>query len=109
LVVGSEYGRCKETKQRGFEDEARKGIRHSNAQSKNNQSVLAIIPGLDRMIPGVERLKERANKAGQQNERNRYSGRAGSHGFEYSPGPDDSEIGRSYLPISKSIPASDII
>lgn len=36
------------------------------------------------MIPCVERLKERANNAGQQDKCDGYSRRAGSHGFEYS-------------------------
>jgi hypothetical protein len=36
------------------------------------------------VIPCVERLKERANNARQQDKCDGYSRRAGSHGFEYS-------------------------
>jgi hypothetical protein len=55
-AVGSEYTLCNKAKQRGFEDEARKRIRHSHAQCKNNQGVLGIVPGLNRVIPVVKQL-----------------------------------------------------
>ena len=54
--MGSEYTLCNKTKQRGFEDEARKRIRHADAQRKNDQRVFAIVPGLYRVIPVVEHL-----------------------------------------------------
>jgi hypothetical protein len=54
---------CNKTNQRGFENEARKRIRHSHIQRKNNQSVFSIVPGLNRVIPVVERPNERTNKA----------------------------------------------
>jgi hypothetical protein len=75
---------CNKTKQRGFEDVSGKRIRHSNTQCKNNQRVLGIAPRLNRVIPCVEGLKERANNAGQQDQCDGYSRRAGSHGCEYS-------------------------
>ena len=75
---------CNKTKQRRFEDVSSKRIRHSNTQCNNNQRVLGIVPRLNRVIPCVERLKERANNAGQQDKCDGYSRRAGSHRFEYS-------------------------
>jgi hypothetical protein len=84
LGAGSGPTLCNKTEQRGFGDEARKRIRHSNAQCKNNQPILGIISGLNRVIPGVERLNERTNEAGEQSKRSSYSERPRSHGFEYS-------------------------
>ena len=75
---------CNKTKQRRFEDVSSKRIRHSNTQCKNNQRVLGIVPGLNRVIPCVECLKERANNTGQQDKCDGYSRRVGSHEFEYS-------------------------
>jgi len=42
--------------QREFEDEARERMRHAHAQRQNDQSVLAIVPSLDRVVPVVEHL-----------------------------------------------------
>jgi len=61
LGAGSEYTLCNKTKQRGFKEEARKRIRHSYTQCKNNQGVFGIVPGLNRVIPGVEQLDQRAH------------------------------------------------
>jgi hypothetical protein len=69
LGVGSEYTLCYKTKQRGFEDEARKRIRHSHAQRKNNQSVLGIVPGSNRVIPVVEHFDDRTNNTDKQSQR----------------------------------------
>jgi hypothetical protein len=74
-----------ETKERGFEDKSRKRIRHSDAQCKNNQSILGIVPGLNRVIPVVEHLIERTNEADQQGKRNSYSRHPRSHRHEYTP------------------------
>ena len=67
---------CNKTKQQRFEDVSSKRIRHSNTQCKNNQRVLGIVPRLNRVIPCVERLKERANNARQQDKCDGYSRRA---------------------------------
>jgi hypothetical protein len=84
LGAGSEYTLRNKTKQLGFEDEASKRIRHSHAQCENNQSVFGIVPRLNRVIPVIERLNERTNKAGQQNKRNCYSRRPRSHEGNYT-------------------------
>jgi hypothetical protein len=84
LGAGSEYTLCHKTEQRGLEDKSRKRIRHSGAQCKNNQSVLGIVPGLNRTIPVVNHFDERTNKAGQQNKSNCYPRRPGSHDVQYS-------------------------
>ena len=62
----------------------RKRIRRSNAQGKNKQSVLGIVPRLNRVIPAVEHLNERANQAGDQDDCDDYSRWPRSHGLEYS-------------------------
>jgi len=41
----------------GRKDDARKGIRESHTQRKNDESILGIVPGLKRVIPMVERLE----------------------------------------------------
>jgi hypothetical protein len=64
LQAGGEDLLYNKTKQRVFDVEARKRICHSHAQCKHNQTVFDIVPGLNRVIPVVERLDERANKAG---------------------------------------------
>jgi hypothetical protein len=84
LRAGSEQTLCNKTEQRGFEDEARKRIRHSHAQCEKYQGVFSFVPGLHRVIPGVERLNERTNKAGEQSKHSSDSERPRSHGFEYS-------------------------
>jgi hypothetical protein len=84
LLAGSEDALRNNTKQLGFGDEARKRIGHAHAQCKNDQSVLGIIPALNRVIPTVKQFKERTNKAGQQNNHNRYSRRPRPHAVEYS-------------------------
>jgi len=86
--VGSEYSLCNKTKQRGFDDEARKRIRHSHAQCKNNQTVFRIVSRLNRVIPVVEHLNKRTNKTRQQNNRDHYSRHPRPHGHEYIPTAD---------------------
>ena len=71
---GSEDTLRDESKQRGFDDEPCKRIRHSDTQRENYQRVFRIVPGLHRVIPGVDRLEERTNKAGHQNKRGSYAG-----------------------------------
>ena len=71
---GSEDTIRDKAKQRGFHDEPRKRIRHSDAQRENYQRVFSIVSGLHRVIPGVDRLEERTNKAGHQNKRGSYAG-----------------------------------
>ncbi len=70
---GSENTLRDESKQRGFDDEPRKRIRHSDAQRENYQRVFSIVPGLHRVIPGVDRFEEWTNKAGHQNKRGSYA------------------------------------
>jgi hypothetical protein len=84
LGTRSEDTVCNKTKQRGFEDVASERIRHSHAQCKNNERILGIVPRVGCLIPCVDRFKQRANNADQQNKCDRYSRRAGSHGLEYS-------------------------
>ena len=84
MRAASQYTLGKKTKRRGFEDETRERIRHSHAQCKNNQRVFGIVPRLNRVIPVVERLNERTNKARQQSKRNCYSRRPRSHELQYS-------------------------
>lgn len=79
----SEYNLRNKIKQRGFEDEARKRIRHSDAQCKNDQRVLGIVPGLNRVIPVVEHLNEWTNKADRQNNRHNGALESESHPTEY--------------------------
>jgi hypothetical protein len=57
----SEKNLCSKTKHRGSEDEARKRIRDTHTQRKNDETVLGIVPGLHGVIPVVERIDERAN------------------------------------------------
>jgi len=97
LDAGSEHTLCNKTEQCGFEDEARKRIRHSHAQCKNNQRILAIVSGLNRVIPGIEGLNERTNKAGEQSKRSSYSERPRSHGFEYSAAGSQSSKAKSTI------------
>ena len=75
----SENTLCGKTKRRGSEDEARKRIRDSHTQRKNDEAVFGIVPGLHGVIPVVERLDERANKAGEQSERSSNSRSARTH------------------------------
>ena len=89
LRAGSGYTLCNKTKQRGFEDEARKRIRHSHTQCKNNQSVLGIVPGLNRVIPVVEHLDDRAHQTGDQDNCSDYSRRPRSHGRKYTVAPSE--------------------
>jgi hypothetical protein len=56
LWAGSAHTLCNKSKQRGFKVESRKGIRHSHAQTKNNQGVLRVVPSLHRVIPVIEHL-----------------------------------------------------
>ena len=84
LSAGGEDTLCNKNKQPRFEGEAHKRIGHSHAQGKNDQSVLGIVPGLNRVIPTVKHFKERTNKAGQQNNHSRYSIHPRPHSFEYS-------------------------
>jgi len=70
---------AEKTKRRGSEDEARKRIRDSHTQRKNDQAVFGIVPGLHGLIPVVERLDERASKAGEQSERSSNSRSARTH------------------------------
>jgi len=88
LGAGGDDTLCNKTKQPALESEGRKRIRDPHAQGKNNQSALGFVPSLNRVIPGVERLKERTNKAEQQNNHSRYLRRQGPHGFEYSAAAD---------------------
>ncbi len=81
--AGSEFTLCNKTKQRGFEDEMRKRMRHSHAQCNHNQRIFRIISGLNCVIPSVECFKERTQKASQQNKSSSYAGPR-LHGFEYS-------------------------
>ena len=74
MGTGSEDTLRDKSKQRGFDDKPRKRIRHSDAQRENYERVLSIVSGLLRVIPGVDRLEERTNKAGHQNKRGSYAG-----------------------------------
>jgi hypothetical protein len=67
-----------------FKDESCERIRYAYAQRKNDQSVLGIVPGLQRVIPAVEQLDERADKAGDQNERNKCPSGPRSHAEKYT-------------------------
>jgi len=77
--AASENTLCSKTKRRGCEDEARKRIRDSHTQRKNDETVFGIVPGLQGVIPVVEHLDERANKAGEQSERSSNSRSARTH------------------------------
>ena len=77
--AASESTLCSKIKRRGSEDEARKRIRDSHTQRKNDETVLGIVPGLHGVIPVVERLDERANKAREQSERSSNSRSARTH------------------------------
>ena len=77
--AASENTHCRKTKRRGSEDEARKRIRDSHTQRKNDEAVFGIVPGLHGVIPVVERLDERASKAGEQSERSSNSRSARTH------------------------------
>ncbi len=77
--AASESTLCSKTKRRGSEDEARKRIRDSYTQRKNDETVFGIVPGLQGVIPVVERLDERANKAGEQSEPGSNSRSARTH------------------------------
>ena len=98
----SEHPLCNKAEQRGFEDEASERIRRSHAQCKKNQPILGIVAGLNRVIPGVERLNQRTNKAGEQSKRGNYSERPMWHGFEYSAA--GSQDGKRGLPTRPSKP-----
>jgi hypothetical protein len=89
----------KKTVQRVLKDEARERMRHSYAQSKNNESVFRVVPGLHRVIPLVEHLDERTNKADEQSNRQDYSRRPRSHGRKYTPANSE----RTEIPRSKTI------
>ena len=84
LRAGIKDSPCNQTKQRELHDEARKRIRHAHAQCKDNQGVFGIIPGLNRRVPGIERLKNRTNEASQQSKRTERSRCPRWHDFEYS-------------------------
>jgi hypothetical protein len=49
-----------------------KRIRHADAQCENYQRILGIFSGLNGVIPLVEHLGKRTNKAGKQHKRNSY-------------------------------------
>jgi hypothetical protein len=59
LRAGSEDVLRNNIKQFGFGDEASKRTGYSHAQCKNDQSVLRIIPALNRVIPTVKQFEER--------------------------------------------------
>jgi hypothetical protein len=60
------------SKQRECRNKPCKRIRRADAQCENDQSILDIISGLNSVIPLVEHLDKRTNKASKQNQRNSY-------------------------------------
>jgi hypothetical protein len=64
----------------------------TEAQSENDKGVLGIHSGLNRVIPLVEHLDQRTNKASKQNQRNNYLRGLGSHGANYSTGGPPSHL-----------------
>lgn len=56
---------------------------HSNAQRQNDQNVLGIAPGLNRVIPAIEHLNHWANKADGQNKPDESARKSRFHRVEY--------------------------